>query len=102
MGEPAARHAQGDSHGARSYALTCFASPPREALQRRASRAVLACRPPMATADSTPQPAEAEGARTGEPRDRAATRSGWLTPESRSRRLLFAGAVYVLCLVVFA
>ena len=45
---------------------------------------------------SEPAAAEVTGAKSA-----AATRS-WLEPESRSRRILFALAIYVACLVVFA
>ena len=47
------------------------------------------------------EPAAAEGAEATRAESAAVTRS-WLEPESRSRRILFALAIYIACLVVFA
>jgi len=46
------------------------------------------------------EPAAAEG--TGAKANEAAAARSWLEPESRSRRILFALAIYIACLVVFA
>ncbi|HEX3771389.1 MAG TPA: hypothetical protein VHV30_11010 [Polyangiaceae bacterium] len=72
--------------------------------------------PPMAEANDPPAPtatkagedepgatpAEADPATPASPGPSAKTRSAWIAPDSRRRRLLFAAAIYIVSSVVFA